>query len=130
MGWIASLGVGATVPPMSDHIATQTATQTVTRPHTRRPSMWNVVILDDDEHTYDYVIELLTNVFGHTIEKAFSIAEAIDFEGRGVCATLHLELAELKRDQIIGFGADPRLDESAGPMSAVLEPADSGDDAD
>ena len=93
--------------------------------------MWHVVILDDDEHTYDYVIDLLVNVFGHTIEKAFSIAEAIDFEGRGICATLHLELAELKKEQVTGFGADPRLDESAGPMFAVLEPAESeGDDED
>ena len=92
--------------------------------------MWNVVILDDDEHTYEYVIDLLVNVFGHSIEKAFSVAEAIDHEGRGICATLHLELAELKRDQIVGFGADPRLDESAGPMSAVLEPAESDSNAD
>ena len=115
---------------MSESIATQTVTSTATRTKTRRPSMWHVVIMDDDEHTYDYVIDLLTNVFGHTIEKAFSIAEAIDFEGRGVCATLHLELAELKKEQIAGFGADPRLDESAGPMTAVLEPADAGDDED
>ncbi len=111
---------------MSETVLTQTATDTATRtrPETQRPSMWHVVVMDDDEHTYDYVMELLTNVFGHTQEKAFSIAEAIDFEGRGVCATLHLELAELKREQITGFGADPRLDESAGPMSARLEPAD------
>lgn len=86
------------------------------------------MIMDDDDHTYEYVMELLTGLFGHSNEKAFAIAEQIDCEGRGVCTTTHLELAELKRDQITGFGADPRLQESAGPMTACLEPADTGDD--
>jgi ATP-dependent Clp protease adaptor protein ClpS len=105
-----------------------TKTATLTRTETKRPSMWHVVVLDDDDHTYEYVMEMLMGLFGHSPEKAFAIAEAIDLEGRGICATLHLELAEFRKEQIVSFGADPRLDASAGPMGVVLEPADAGDD--
>lgn len=113
---------------MKEAVATQTKTLTATRTRTHRPSMWHVVVMDDDEHTYEYVMDLLQGLFGYTAEKAFAIAEQIDAEGRGVCATLHLELAELRKEQIDGCGADPRLDESAGPMTCLLEPADAGDD--
>ncbi len=98
---------------------------------TRRPKLWNVVILDDEDHTYDYVIEILTSLFGHSDEKAFAIAEAIDVEGRAIAGTFHREFAELRREQVLSFGADHRIAMSAGPMSVVLEPAeDSGDDED
>ena len=36
--------------------------------------MYNVVLLDDDDHTYDYVIEMLGHVFGHSIERAYQMA--------------------------------------------------------
>ena len=109
-----------------------TADQTRTRPvHERRteqPRLWNVVILDDDDHSYEYVIEMLVSLFGHSVERAFEIAEKIDAEGRGVCKTTHRELAELKREQIISFGPDARIAACSGPMSVILEPADFGDD--
>jgi ATP-dependent Clp protease adaptor protein ClpS len=37
--------------------------------------------------------------------------------------TTHKELAELKRDQILAYGADPRMEESKGSMRAIVEPA-------
>ena len=38
--------------------------------------------------------------------------------------TTHKELAELKRDQILAYGADWRLERSSGAMKAVVEPAE------
>lgn len=99
-----------------------------TEPQTGRPRLWKVVILDDEDHTYDYVIEILTSLFGHSDEKAFAIAEAIDIEGRGVAGTFHREFAELRREQVFSFGADHRIAMSAGPMSVVLEPAEDEDE--
>lgn len=99
-------------------------------PKPRPAPAWNVVLLDDDDHTYEYVIRMVQAIFGYPLERAFKIAQTVDGQGRAVCFTTHKELAELKREQIIGFGADPLMQRSAGSMSAVIEPALGGGDDD
>ncbi len=107
---------------------TQRRTQSESRTETRRPWLWNVVLLHDDEHTYDYVINLAQEVFNHTIEDAFLIARTVDTEGRAILTTTHREHAELKREQAIAFGRDLLLSASTGPMRIVLEPAGDAED--
>ena len=84
---------------------------------------YNVVLLDDDDHSYEYVILMLKKVFGHPIEKGFEMAQEVDATGRVVVATTNLEQAELKRDQIHAFGPDPLIPRCKGSMSATVEPA-------
>src|SRR4051812_49913939 len=79
---------------------------------------YNVVLLNDDDHTYDYVIEMLGSLFGYNLTKGFSMAHQLNPHGRVIVATTHKELAELKRDQIHAFGRDWRLERCAGSMSA------------
>lgn len=85
------------------------------------------MLLDDQDHSYDYVIDLLGRLFGHNRERAFELARKVDTEGRAVVATTHRELGELRVQQIRGFGADPLISSSRGPMQALLEPAESGE---
>lgn len=87
---------------------------------------WNVVLLDDDEHTYAYVIEMLRSVCRHPLEKAFNLAREVDSQGRVIVFTAHRELAELKREQIIAYGTDPRISTCRGSMTAVIEPGRDG----
>ena len=104
-------------------------TETVTRPietqerTTEGLPPYNVVLLDDDDHSYEYVVLMLKKVFGHPIEKGFEMALEVDTAGRVVVLTTHLEEAELKRDQIQGFGPDPLIPRCEGSMSATVEPA-------
>lgn len=109
--------------------ATQTATKPGTKPRddTGQPRRWNVVLLDDDYHSYEYVIRMMQELFNHSKEKAFEIAKKVDTEGRAICLTTHKEHAELKRDQIHAYGRDPLMAESRGSMSAIIEPADFGE---
>jgi ATP-dependent Clp protease adaptor protein ClpS len=100
------------------------------RPDTDQPRLWNVVLLDDQEHTYEYVIRMMQVLFAHPVEQAFKVARTVDREGRAVCLTTHKEHAELKRDQVHAFGRDPLMASSKGSMSAVIEPADLGGDGD
>ena len=93
------------------------------KPDIQPPKAWNVVLLDDDDHTYEYVMELAQRLFGMTRQRAFETALTVDKSGRAVLTTTHKELAELKQEQVHCFGADPRLARSAGAMTAVLEPA-------
>ena len=85
---------------------------------------YHVVLLDDQEHTYEYVIEMLMRLFGHSAEKAFRMACEVDAAGRVVVETTSRERAELKRDQIRAYGPDWRIPGSRGSMGATVEPAE------
>lgn len=85
---------------------------------------YNVVLLDDDEHSYEYVIYMLRAIFGHSTEKAYTMAREVDATGRVVVSTTHLEKAELQRDRIQSFGPDPLIPRCKGSMSATVEPAE------
>ena len=104
-------------------------TSTTTRPKekgkqkTQRLPPYNVVLLDDDDHSFEYVIRMLKTLFGHPPEKGYKMAVEVDATGRVVVATTNLEQAELKRDQIQAFGPDPFIPRCKGSMSATIEPA-------
>lgn len=103
--------------------------QTIQAPETlhvereQQVPLYRVVLLDDNDHTYDYVIEMLQKLFIFTLDQAYRHAEEVDRTGRTVLLTCELSEAEFARDQIHAFGPDWRLPRSKGPMSAVIEPA-------
>jgi hypothetical protein len=48
-----------------------------TRPLQAPPEpLWNVILLDDDFHTFSYVITMLGDIFGHPPDKAFIMAQS------------------------------------------------------
>ena len=85
--------------------------------------LYRVVLLDDNDHTYDYVIEMLQRIFIFSLDQAYRHAEEVDRCGRTVLITCELAEAEFGRDQIHAYGRDWRLERSKGSMSAVVEPA-------
>lgn len=87
----------------------------------KRQPRYHVILWDDSEHTYDYVIAMMQQLFGHPIEKAFELAKHVDKNGRVICLTTTMEHAELKRDQIHAFGKDPLASKCSGSMSASIE---------
>lgn len=86
------------------------------------PKAWNVILLDDDDHTYEYVIRMVQELFAYSPERAFKAALTVDEHGRVVLLTTHKEHAELKREQILAYGKDHLLARSKGSMSAIIEP--------
>jgi ATP-dependent Clp protease adaptor protein ClpS len=107
----------------------QTVSSTITTPRekkqqkTRGLPPYNVVLLDDDDHSFEYVIVMLKALFGHPPERGYKMAMEVHTTGRVVVATTNLEKAELKRDQIQAFGPDPLIPRCKGSMSAIVEPA-------
>ncbi len=89
----------------------------------QRVPLFHVVLLDDDDHTYDYVVEMLQNLFLLSSAEAFRRAVDVDTTGRTIVMTCELPQAEFARDQIHAYGADWRLPQSKGSMSATIEPA-------
>jgi ATP-dependent Clp protease adaptor protein ClpS len=107
------------MPPTLNPTTAPTTSITEREEHEK---LYRVVLLDDDDHTYDYVIEMLQKIFVFTLEEAYRHAEEVDSCGRTVLITCEKPHAEFARDQIVSYGADWRLDRSKGSMSAIVEP--------
>jgi ATP-dependent Clp protease adaptor protein ClpS len=88
-----------------------------------RVPLYNVVLLDDDEHSYEYVIEMLQKLFAMSAEQGFQHAREVDTTGRTIVMTCELPEAEFGKEQIHAYGVDPRMPQSKGSMSAIVEPA-------
>lgn len=110
--------------------ATAAPSQAPAKIPTRRPTKprqqppYHVILLDDDDHSYEYVIQMLQALFGHPPEKGYVMACEVDRNGRVIVLTTHKEHAELKRDQIHAYGADEQVATCKGAMSAIIEPAE------
>lgn len=90
----------------------------------KRQPPYHVLLWDDNDHSYAYVIAMLMQLFGHPAEKGYQIACDVDTQGRAVVLTSTKEHAELKRDQIHAFGKDGLIENCKGSMWATIEPAD------
>ncbi len=91
-----------------------------TRP--KRQPRYNVILWNDDDHTYAYVITMLMELFGYPPEKGYQMAKEVDTSGRVIVLTTTLEHAELKRDQIQAYGRDSQISSCKGSMYATIEP--------
>ena len=90
----------------------------------KRQPPYNVILLNDDDHTFEYVITMMQVLFGYPRERGQQIADEVDRTGRCIVLTTTREHAELKQDQIHAFGPDPHSSrECKGSMTAIIEPA-------
>ena len=48
----------------------------------RRQPRYHVILWNDDDHSYDYVVEMMQKLFGHPREKGFQIAKEVDKQGK------------------------------------------------
>ena len=95
--------------------------QRKTKRKPRRQPRYSVILWNDDDHSYEYVVEMMQKLFGHEKEKGFLIAKEVDKQGKAVCLTTTLEHAELKRDQIHAYGPDKLIARCKGAMSSTIE---------
>jgi ATP-dependent Clp protease adaptor protein ClpS len=102
--------------------ADQTAKQKRPAGKPKRQPRYHVILWNDNDHTYQYVVAMLQTLFGHPATTGLKLATEVDRTGRAVVLTTTREHAELKRDQIHAFGADRLLARSKGAMSASIEP--------
>jgi ATP-dependent Clp protease adaptor protein ClpS len=90
----------------------------------KKQPRYNVILWDDPNHTHDYVIRMLGELFAYSREQAYQMAEEVDTTGRVIVLTTTREHAELKRDQILAYGKDDTSSsEVRGSMYATIEPA-------
>lgn len=112
-------GMAAVVEPKED---TQNETARENKKKPGKQPRYNVILWDDADHSFDYVVLLMKDLFRQPIESGFQVAKEVDSSGRAIVLTTTLEHAELKRDQIHAYGKDDLVARCKGSMSATIEP--------
>ena len=108
-------------------LAEDEVTVTTSRPapltRRKRQPHYVVIIENDDRHTFQYVVEVLQRVCGHSEQRAFHLTLEAHNTGRAVVWTGAREVAELKRDQIRGYGTDDYARKPVTfPLGVYIEP--------
>ena len=67
-----------------------------TKPKTKKPSMYNVLLLNDDYTPMEFVVMVLEKIFNKKQEEATQIMLHVHKNGIGVCGTFTYEVAESK----------------------------------
>ena len=80
---------------------------------------WSVILHDDQLHTYEYVIEMLTNLTGMDMKTALQHALEVDTRGMTVVAQAPRPEAERLRDAIMTYGGDPRMRTTISMVASV-----------
>lgn len=88
----------------------------------KRQPRYHVILWDDNDHSYRYVMRMVVELFNCTQERSFQIAKEVDSQGKVIVLTTTLEHAELKRDQIHAYGKDDLTAGCKGSMSSTIEP--------
>ena len=104
-------------------------TDTIVRPKTREESQtkrqppYNVILLNDDDHSFEYVIGMLQQIFAFPPEKGMQCAKEVHEKGRVILLTTTREHAEFKQELVHAFGPDKMIARCKGSMSCDIEPA-------
>ena len=69
----------------------------------KKPSMYAVVLINDDYTPMEFVIYVLQTIFKKTYEDAKKIMLLVHTKGKGICGVYTLDIAETKASQVIEF---------------------------
>jgi ATP-dependent Clp protease adaptor protein ClpS len=70
------------------------------------PSMYKVVLNNDDYTPMDFVIDVLQTFFSMDLEKASQLMLAVHYEGKAICGTFTAEVAETKVAQVMMYARE------------------------
>ena len=117
-------GAGATPPRLADEDnnkrrgpgAPGTAVITKTKPQTKRPSLYRVLLLNDDYTPMEFVVHVLERFFNKDQEAAHRIMMHVHQHGIGECGVYTYEVAETKVTQVMDFARKHQH-----PLQCVME---------
>ena len=94
-----------------------------TAPQTKKPSMYKVLLLNDDFTPQEFVVWLLQAVFKKNSEDAYRIMLHVHQKGVGICGIYTREIAESKVEQVIAYAK-----QNEHPLQCTMEPDSDSDD--
>ncbi|MBU0545310.1 MAG: ATP-dependent Clp protease adapter ClpS [Proteobacteria bacterium] len=78
----------------------------VTKEEVREPSMYRVLLHNDDYTTMDFVVEILMTVFNKSMEESIVIMMSVHRQGIGICGLYTFEIAETKMNSVHGLARE------------------------
>lgn len=106
--------------PGADTPDSDSGTQTLTRPETRsqvkKPSLYKVVLLNDDFTPMDFVVSVLKTLFEKTDSEAVEIMLRVHHDGKAAAGTYPLDVAEMKALQVHGYAQKNKY-----PLKCTIE---------
>lgn len=91
----------------------------LSKPELKEPSMYKVVLLNDDYTPMEFVVEILQMFFNLNREKATQIMLAVHTTGKGTCGIYTRDIAETKSAQVNQYAQD-----NQHPLVSEIEAAD------
>lgn len=86
------------------------------------PTQHNVILHDDDDHSFTYVMEMLREVFAYENSKAYELTEELVENGKAIVYTAATrDEAVLTKDKLVSFGRDRQIKHCAGAMTVTVE---------
>lgn len=95
---------------------TDTGVLTRTRPKTKKPSLYKVLLLNDDYTPMEFVVYVLEQFFSKNREDAYTIMLHVHQKGVGVCGIYTFEVAETKVTQVMDAAR-----QAGHPLQCTLE---------
>ena len=74
-----------------------------TKPRTKKPALYKVLMLNDDYTPMEFVVHVLERFFGKSREEATQIMMHVHRRGVGICGVYTYEVAETKVNQVMDF---------------------------
>ncbi len=90
---------------------------TITKDKVKRPTLYKVLMHNDDYTTMEFVVFVLQTVFGKTNEEAHAIMLKVHIDGMGVCGIYTYEVAETKVNKV-----EKLARQNSHPLRCSLEP--------
>ena len=112
----APLGSDPRGPGGSDDGRSGTAIITRTKPKTKRPSLYRVLLLNDDYTPMEFVVHVVEKFFNKSQEDAYQIMMHVHQTGVGECGVFTYEVAETKVTQVMDFARKHQH-----PLQCVME---------
>jgi ATP-dependent Clp protease adaptor protein ClpS len=94
----------------------RTGALTLTRTRTKKPSMYKVLMLNDDYTPMEFVVDVLTNIFQKNREEATEVMLHVHQKGVGICGVYTYEVAETKVTQTVDYAR-----KNQHPLQCTLE---------
>ncbi len=91
---------------------------TRTKPKTAKPSLYKVLLLNDDYTPMEFVVDVLRHFFNKNSDDALTIMLHVHQKGVGVCGIYTFEVAETKVTQVMDFAR-----KHGHPLQCTLEKA-------
>jgi len=89
---------------------------TLTRTRTKKPSMYKVLMLNDDYTPMEFVVDVLQHIFQKNREEATKIMLHVHQKGVGICGVYTYEIAETKVTQTVDYAR-----KNQHPLQCTLE---------